>query len=241
MEIMVALGLSLVLGLMALEHLRVAREASRGIAGRSDTQHEASLALDLLRTEIRRAGYLADAQLGVDDVFPPQSFLIGDDAQNVNVPGAAVAFVGASSDLWLRFQARGDRWDGDCLGSSTSAAGTLVVERLWVDAQGLHCGVWREQGYKTALLLEGVEAWVLAIGVDTDGNGSVDSYVAPRDVTDWSAAVGLEVRVRTVSARADAGSVPAPFIDLDGTPRTPTDLRVRRVAAGIVPLKGRGP
>jgi prepilin-type N-terminal cleavage/methylation domain-containing protein len=238
-EVLVALGLSLMVSMAALEHLRVAREASRAVSGRTDVQHQAALALDLIRSEIRRAGFRVDAHTSLEDAFAQQSFSLGEPAQSTTVPGAAVAYVSAASELWIRFQASGDRWDGDCLGQAPAAPGALIVERLWVDAEGLHCGVWRDQGYKSALLLEAVEAWALTVGVDTDLDGNVDSYAEARDVADWSAAVALQVRVRTVSARAEPGSTSAPFVDLDGTARTPGDLRVRRVASGIVPLKAR--
>jgi prepilin-type N-terminal cleavage/methylation domain-containing protein len=90
-EVLVALGLSLMVSMAALEHLRVAREASRAVSGRTDVQHQAALALDLIRSEIRRAGFRVDAHTSLEDAFAQQSFSLGEPAQSTTVPGRTSA------------------------------------------------------------------------------------------------------------------------------------------------------
>ncbi len=240
-EILLGLGLTLLVGLAAVQHLMVARNANRAVNVHTDAQHEANMALELILGEIRRAGYRVDALADPEEAFGVQSFSFGDPPVTTTLPPGVATYVGPREDIWLRFQASGDRWDADCLGSVSTRSGFVVVQRIWVDAGGLNCGVWREQSFESRVLLEGVEAWSVAAAVDDDGDGNADRYAGPSHVADWSTALGLSVKLRTASPEPDPNSRPQSYVDMDGTVRAAPDRRLRRLASGVALLAGRLP
>lgn len=90
-------------------------------------------------------------------------------------------------------------------------------------------------------LVNGIDDMQLLYGEDTDGDQSVDNYVAAGAVTDWEDVVAIQVNLLASSLAAgvidEAQALPAPWAGL----ADPGDGRLRRVFSSTVGIRNRLP
>lgn len=188
---MVELLVAMVIGLFMLAGMftifyssRQTWSAQQGLAGLQDNER---LAMTLIANVIQPAGYFPDpltrnvlAALPVASPFTVagQAIVGSTDAGGDRL---AVRFVSAPGDGLL-----------NCLGrSNTGSTNATWVNQFQVDAgkQQLQCTL----NGQTHGLVSGVTAMHLLYGVDTDGDGSADRYLAAANVADWSAVRSVRI------------------------------------------------
>ena len=77
----------------------------------------------------------------------------------------------------------------------------------------------------------------LSYGVDNNGDGFADVYQAAGAVANWSTVASINLQLRVVSAANGLADAAQPFIDFNGNPVTPSDLRLRRNFAAVIALR----
>ena len=77
-------------------------------------------------------------------------------------------------------------------------------------------------------LVTGVEDLAVQLGMDSNGDGTVDAYVRPDQVVNWAQVQTASVSLLLVSLDDRVTTVPQP-ITFDGALRQPTDRRMRTV------------
>jgi len=90
-------------------------------------------------------------------------------------------------------------------------------------------------------LVSGVESMQLEYGVDTDGDGSADTYRSANAVTTWSQVVSIKIDLVIVSKENNLTvDGPQDYL-LDGNTITPADRRLRSVFSKTIALRNRVP
>ncbi len=89
-------------------------------------------------------------------------------------------------------------------------------------------------------LVDGVEDMQITYGVDGDGNGQVDSFVAAGAVTTWSNVLAVKISLLVNSVDNGAREqVTYNFLGSSVTPTDPTDFRLRQEMGSTVTLRNR--
>ena len=89
-------------------------------------------------------------------------------------------------------------------------------------------------------LAEGVENLLVSYGLDTDGDGDVDSYKATSAMTtsDWLMTLSARVEMLVASAEDRAVEAAQPYT-FNGTTTTPTDRKMRTSVGATITLRNR--
>jgi type IV pilus assembly protein PilW len=199
-ELMVAMVIGLiVLGAVTAVYLGSAQTA-RFQSGLLRVEENGRFAIDVLSRTLRMARY--DDPLTSFEVTEPT--LQGSEAP----AGALLAVPGlkdGSDTIGLRFE--GGAQIRDCLGQPV-AAGVDVTNLFGVSAgEELVCGTTTANATPLA---EGVEDLRLRYGLDLDGDGLANRYVAAAGVADWGQVVTVQAAILVNSvtdALADEGTV----------------------------------
>ncbi|MCK6423517.1 MAG: PilW family protein [Burkholderiaceae bacterium] len=88
-------------------------------------------------------------------------------------------------------------------------------------------------------LMAGVERMAVRLGVDASpaaGDGTVDAWVTPDEVTDWGRVVTAQVELLLASTDDQVTTVAQPYV-FGGSTVTPTDRRLRRVVTVSASLR----
>lgn len=230
-EIMVGLALALVL-IAGIASLVVgARQTSRVERNLLEMQGIGRVAVELISREVRKAGYRANRDLALADVFPAG-------AAPFTSPAAVVAGFAGGDGVDVRYQGTGDNWTTDCLGNAI-AEGQELQQTLWLQAGEVRCRArnMATNTDQTLALLPQVEALNISFGIDDDGDGFADAYRAAAAVADWSRVSSVNVQLRVVSSEDGLADGAQPYLDFDGNAVTPEDRRLRRSYAVVVALR----
>lgn len=84
---------------------------------------------------------------------------------------------------------------------------------------------------------EGVEDIQFNYGIDTDGNGAVDSWTASPG--NWSQVIAVQVCIMVRSQENGVVGARQTIVDCSGTPFTPDDTRLRRTFSSVFTLRSR--
>lgn len=199
----------------------------------------------------------AAPQVGASGVNPGSTFRRGDIALIANCKGGTIFQItaadpaatgslehalggpapgNASTDLMQRY--RGD-----------AAVYRLQTRHYYVAPSALHPGtnaLWRFTVPAPAgdanpqELAAGIDRLNVSWGVDTEGDQTVNRYVAADAVTDWEQVVS--VRLQMLSATTKDGVAQTPqTVEFAGAPVTATDRRLRTVSTEVVTLRSRAP
>ena len=225
-ELMVAIALALfiVAGLSVLfVNLKTTFTSQDQQAQVQDSQR---LAMTMLTTTIQSAGYFTDpvhnAQVGA---LPPSTVANPDGtsfaaAQGIGGTSGTVGPAGTSDTLNVRYQTASGDGIMNCLGGSNPAGapGAMVwVNSFAVNAnKELTCAV---NGGTAVALVSNVAQINLVYGVDTSGDGKVDTYLSANAITTanlWGSVHSAKLTVRFVNlidSRAGAVvTLPQPWV-----------------------------
>ena len=225
-ETMIALLLGLLL-VAAVGHVLFSTQMSyRSQQGFSSLQENSRFAFHFLNRFIRMAGYHTDPLLKEAGVF------LGANAALSGTEGG-----GSNPDsITIRFQ--GDGVMENCLGAVVPA-NTLATVTFSVDATNheLNCS----DGVNTAILVGGVENMQILYGVDVNGDGSANSYVAADSATMATViSVRIALLVNTGESQNLGQGLDTRSYDLLGTTYDPADdLLRRRVGHTVIQLRNR--
>lgn len=85
-------------------------------------------------------------------------------------------------------------------------------------------------------LVTGVERFRVTLGLDSNGDGAADAYVAPKDVPDWTQVITARIELLMASTEDNITSSPQPYT-FAGTASTPSDRRLRTVVSTVVQVR----
>lgn len=234
LELTIALGL----GATLLAGMLLVAESStlslRQQASLTELQERAGFALGTLSEAVESAGYSP-----VPWTTP---------TRDAAVDGSAAIEAPGGDRLTVR------RWSRrNCLGNDNPVRGADGEPAPWFrvsayevrPARGLvttcHYGPGPGAGVRqlnAATLVEGVEALVLRVGEDRDGDGRVDAWLPAGGWTDERRVIGLRIGMLIAGPAAQAPAA-RPLRLLGRTLTPPADGRPRRAMTTTVPIRGR--
>ncbi|HHB11822.1 MAG TPA: prepilin-type cleavage/methylation domain-containing protein [Chromatiales bacterium] len=112
------------------------------------------------------------------------------------------------------------------------ASGEPALWRAYLTHSGTTAAVSSEE------LVEGVEDMQVLYGLDTDADGTANSYVKADAVGTWDDVVSVRVDLLMRSVEDNLTSDNVPY-ELQGASTTPADKRIRRVFTTVVALRNR--
>lgn len=226
-ELMIALSIGLLLTVTvsailsgSLQIFRVQGESAR-------IQEAGRFLMDTLGRQITQAGYVA---ISTDYTDPKLQFIgtpiSGEDgvvAQRVSERKSGSDYLAVSFDAGT-----------DCQGNAV-AGGTVQNEFYLNTNEELVCA---SGGGTSEVLADGVESFQVLYGIDTNGDYSVERYIA--QPTDWTQV--RTVRVCAVLRARSTGTSPVAqtYQDCSGVTQTAPDTRLRRVLGATFQLRNRG-
>jgi type IV pilus assembly protein PilW len=227
-EIMVALVLSLILTGGAIQVYLSAKQGYRSQEGYSRLQENGRYALEMIASQLRLAGYRAEAwKDSLDTVFPAYTVSPPTDGTGAVFLASQVIWgtetVGtlcpASDCVTVRFQGNADGLIENCLGSNVPAANVMLVTFYRTTDSRLSCKTKNETTGNSPdpqTLIDGVENLQVLYGVDTDSPPDLyaNKYrTAPQVTTDseWNSVVSVKIGLvlnttQNVSNEADTAS-----------------------------------
>lgn len=204
-ELMVSITITLFLGGAMIAILLSMRSTFTAQDNLVQLQDNRRLAIAVLSDTIHQAGYFVDPLDNTRDGALPAEPASGTDdgafASGQAISGTAAASRTASDTVSVRFQTANNDELMNCIGgTNTSGAPKTWTNRFAVNDKGqLTCSVGIDGGApgSAAVLIEDVAAMTIAYGVDTDGDGSIDTYFSAKDMTAarWKAVGALRLRL----------------------------------------------
>ena len=230
-EILVGLVVGLVM-LAGMSSLVVgSRQTSRSERQLLEMQATGRIAIDVMGREIRKAGFRANRERSLSEVFPAAGAPFG-------TASAVVAASAAADGLSVRFQGSGDSWTSDCLGNAVGA-GHDIWETIWLQDGALQCRVRNlsTNTEQTLALIPQVEAMAISFGIDDDGDGFADASRSAAAVTNWSRVASVNVQLLIVSSEDGLTEAAQPYLGFDGGAVIASDRRLRRNYSTVIALR----
>ena len=234
-ELMVTFLISSIVVIGIIQVFVSNRESFRVQTNLGRLQENSRFALTHLSRVVRLAGYQGD---DADDwVLGPLSTgnggLVPIDGTNNDSNG--------SDTVTIFYMGSADGFTKDCLGN-TIGAGDVVGNRFSLNASNeLQCATNLNGGAfgGAVALLDNIEAFHVLYGVDTDSDGSANSYLPSTGVTDFEDVVS--VRMSLLLLTADDNLAPLAdtnnYVVVDETIAAPGDRRLRRVLLTTISLR----
>jgi type IV pilus assembly protein PilW len=230
-EIMVGLtvGLMLITGVASL--VVGSRQTSRVERNLLEMQGIGRIAVETISREVRKAGFRANRERGLDEIFPAG-------AAPFTTAATVVAGFAGGDGVDLRYQGAGDNWTTDCLGNAI-AEGQELRQTLWLEGGELRCRArnMATNTDQTLALIPQLEAMSINYGIDDDGDGFADTYRAAPAVANWARVASVNVQLRVVSSEDGLADAAQPYLDFAGNAVTPGDRRLRRSYGVVVALR----
>ncbi|MQM39532.1 hypothetical protein KBTX_03561 [wastewater metagenome] len=230
-ELMIALVLGLMLSAGAVQLFIANKQSYRLQDALARVQENGRFAVHRLSRDIRMAGYHDPLASAAPDAF--------DSGRTADGGGS-----GANDQIAVVRVYPGETAT-DCLGNSVSAGGERVINVYQVNGNGsLACyGVDPATGSPiegSEPLIDGVDSFQVEYGVDSDDDGSVDTYETAGSVSDWGEVIAVRLalllRTREDNLRA-AESNTYTVLGEDVTPGN--DGRLRSAFETTVVLRNR--
>ncbi len=225
-ELMVALAIGLLLTVSVITILSGSMQIFRVQGESARIQESGRFLMDTLGRQITQAGYVA---ISTDYTDPKLQFtgtpITGEDgvvAIRVDERKSGSDYLAISFDASI-----------DCQGNAV-AGGTVQNEFYLNTSEELVCA----SGGAVEALADGVESFQVLYGIDTNGDYSVERYIA--QPTDWTQV--RTVRVCAVVRAHSPGTSPTAqtYQDCAGATQTAPDTRLRRVLGATYQLRNRG-
>ena len=256
-EVMISMTMGIFFLVVAMQYLLSGQQSYQSQDTGSRIQENARFAVDLIREQVRMAGY--------SDVSSIRPAFIFTDACGTT------AINGVSADPCARDTGsdQGDRLAiamlsptlEDCLGNAVSSMTTRIANVFWVEINGglssLYCRGWdidAEEWLGTAQpLVDGIDQMQVQYGVFDNGSDTVTRYMnatAVEALNGWddirSVRVSLLVNsgVDTDLAMNDGRTLSNAVFDeqyssftlMDGTAFRPNDNRIRRIYSSTITI-----
>lgn len=109
--------------------------------------------------------------------------------------------------------------------AASARTGKTDQRALWVHTTPSYDGTTYPQE-----LVTGVERMVVRLGLDSNGDGGVEAYVTPDQVTDWAVVSAVQIDLLLASTENFVTTEPQPYL-WNGARITPTDRRQRTVVS----------
>ena len=220
-ELMVAItiGLFIVSGIGAiLVSMRTSFKAQDGL---TQMQENARFLLTVMDTTVHNGGYFTDTVNVKSDAALPVPASGNTDGTTFAAAQFITGTSGTSDTLDVRFQtATGDglmNCNGD---TNTSGSNVVYTNSFAVNGSGqLTCAVATNGGLPAAaeILIDNVSTMKVLYGVDTDGDGSVDTYKPASAITTpamWNAVGSVQL---TLTMKDLVNSTPSTTVNLPKT------------------------
>lgn len=217
-EIMIVLVLGLVLLGGTLQIFITTKKSYNLQDGVASVQESGRYAIHALRENILMAGFPRIQDI---DPFDP-----------------VTSIDGISDQVTVRYQA-----DTDCLGAQVLPAGTIVINRLFVDVntRTLRCDGNGGVNAPPQTLVEGIEAMQVLYGVDTDSDNSANRYINAGEIVDWNTIVSIRIALLARS-RENSGVIEnRNYFLLDALAINRNDALAHRIFTTTIPLRNRLP
>jgi type IV pilus assembly protein PilW len=237
-ELMVAMALSLFLLLALAQLFLTSRTGDRNQQNLARMQESGRIGIEFISRELRKVGYIADPFENRQSAFPVATGF-----------AESVAVAATTSTISMRLQSPNGVITQDCQGA-VAPIDTHIYQSLAISTPAttgsipdLECGVRISDRTGstgtliTQTLVPNIEAMSILVGVDTDNDLQVDSYVAPSAVADWTRVVSINVQLRVASSDDFLSPDPVPYRDFANTLITPGDRRLRRVFGTVITLR----
>jgi type IV pilus assembly protein PilW len=242
-EVMVAAAVGLILLLALTQVFLSNRRGQRVLDGVAAMHEGARFALERTAQVIRLAGYQGNS--GPTWLLGPMSATNGG---VVPVAGTEDATNGSDA-LLVAFGSASDAWEQDCQGNAV-AAGTTVWNRFSLTAGGeLVCAVSVNNGTTwtaAVALADGVEAFHVLYGEDTDADGAANRYVSAGNVGNMDNVASVRIALLmataddTLATQTDTRAYAVLNETVHGGGAPANDRRMRRVVSTTVNLRNNG-
>ena len=230
-ELLVAMVVGLLLLGGILEILLGNREGFEVQQRQAALQQNTRLASFVLSNALAPTGFYVDGQRDENEVFT-NAVIQATDGGKATEP----------DELQIRFQAGGDLHN--CLGAEIGTATTAVESsfRYSLDTGNneLQCTPIEPTASNAQPLVNNVENLQIEYGLDSDGDGSADRYVAADDALfDQARVVSLHLQLVLASPGDVLTESRAQTLSLIGGSYTVTDRRQRQILDMTIALKNR--
>ena len=231
-ELMISMALGLVLLLVIGTVFVSSRQTFREQEDNARIQEGGRFALEILGRSIKQAGHVE---------VPFNDF-------KVSFEGTAITGTNGAAGIadTLTMQYDGALGDQDCEGASVDAVGEIIQNHFNLDTANaeLQCsGVISATPAPPgappsgSVLLSNVEDLQIRYGIDTNGDQSVDQYIAAP--ADWEQVISARVCVLVRSEKTNIVSA-GNYLDCDGASvAIPADRRLRRAFSATFNLRNR--
>ncbi|WP_018717328.1 PilW family protein [Arhodomonas aquaeolei] len=234
-ELMIALVLGLMLSAGAVQLFIANKQSYRLQDALARVQENGRFAMQRLGRDVRMAGYHNPLTAPTPDAFHTDA-----------TPSDSNTADGGSgaSDRVAVVRMYPDETAADCLG--TKAAGERVVNVYSVSGGSLVCrgmdpetGSWLESAQP---LIDGVDTFQAEYGIDSDDDGSVDSYEDAGGVTDWSQVITVRLALLLRTQQDNLRPANADTYNVLGETVSPgSDGRLRSIFENTIVLRNRLP
>jgi type IV pilus assembly protein PilW len=190
-ELLIAMAIGLIIVGAMMSVLFSTRSTSLAQTGMAQLQDDQRLALMMLTNVVQGGGYFPNPLTSTLTAELPANTTFVNAGQSVaGTTGAAAP----GDTLIVRYEAGTADGTMDCNGrGNTSGANLMFVNTFSVDANGnLVCSV---NGGAAQALAGSVQDFRVFYGVDTDGDGSTDRYIAASSMTNanWNNVVSVRI------------------------------------------------
>ncbi len=167
---LIELLIAMTLGLLLLFAIGTVYVTSTHTARTQDDyarlQEAGRTALELIGRSVRNAGFV--------NLSPQTSVFF--DPNNPNAISGTNGGSGVAADT-IVIQYDGTSGDRSCIGTNIPSGGATVQETFSLSGTDLQCADVVNGGSQTQILLGDIENFQVTYGIDTDGDGTVNSYV----------------------------------------------------------------
>ena len=226
-ELMISMALGLVLLLVIGTVFVSSRQTFREQEDNARIQEGGRFALEILGRSIKQAGHVE---------VPFNDF-------KVSFEGTAITGTNGAAGIadTLTMQYDGALGDQDCEGASVDAVGEIIQNHFNLDTANaeLQCSgvISATPAPPGSVLLSNVEDLQIRYGIDTNGDQSVDQYIAAP--ADWEQVISARVCVLVRSEKTNIVSA-GNYLDCDGVSvAIPADRRLRRAFSATFNLRNR--
>jgi len=246
---LIELMISIVLGLLLVAVVIQIYIGSKATYNKQEDisrlQENGRVALDIIGRVARISGFKSDPAAVYSAIFPATTPAI------IGTPGAA----GSSDSVIVRYQGSGDGLhtptspDGsviDCLGVPKDS-NVMIYNEFYIannattGRPGLFCDTTANRANGVEVVSE-IENMRIQYGVDTNGDGIVDYYVAAATVANWDQVASIRIGLlastpNTINPVLDTNTYNVLGITYDPV----DDRRSRRLYSMIIALRNRTP
>ncbi len=237
-EIMIALLIGLFLLGGILQMFSASQQTYRMQSNLSRLQENGRIALDFLAYDIRMAGYWGCMTSSTGDISGTEGGLNVPDSITIKggfalIPIGALIPTGACGSLVNSANSCG------AINCYTDLSSTITYAISTYAAVNPTITLYRNTNNLVNPLIEGIQNMQILYGVDSDGDGAANYFVAANPAwiaTDWIKVIS--VRISLLVATLDDNLITQPMTyTYNGVITTPADRKIRRIFTTTIALR----